>query len=84
GYSDERVAAEDFKSGQCDAVALSTLRAKQFNHFVGSLDAIGAVPDNAHLTMALATLADPKMAPLMTSGKFEVVGIAPLGAAYVM
>ena len=34
--------------------------------------------------MVLATLADPKMAPLMTSGKFEVVGIAPLGAAYVM
>ena len=83
-YPEERVVAEDLKAGQCDGAAITTLRGKQFNHFVGSLDAVGAVPDNAHLRMVLATLADPKMAPLMTSGKFEVVGIAPLGAAYVM
>jgi hypothetical protein len=37
-YTDERVAAEDFKAGQCDGVALSTLRAKQFNRFIGSID----------------------------------------------
>ena len=44
-YTDERVAAEDLKAGQCDAAAITTLRAKQFNKFVGSLDAVGAIPD---------------------------------------
>jgi len=83
-YPDERVVAEDFKAGQCDGAAITTLRAKQFNHFVGSLDAVGAVPDNAHMRLVLDALADPKMAPLMTSGQYEVAGIAPLGSVFVM
>jgi len=83
-YTDERVAAEDLKAGQCDAAAITTLRAKQFNKFVGSLDAVGGIPDNAHMDMVLKTLSSPRMAPLMRSGHFEVVGNIPLGAAFVM
>ncbi len=83
-YPDERVVTEDFKAGQCDAAAITTLRSKQFNHFVGSLDSIGAVPDTAHMRLALDALADPKMAPLMISGQYEVAGIAPLGSVFVM
>lgn len=37
-YTDERIAAEDFKAGQCEGVAISTMRAKQFNFFIGSVD----------------------------------------------
>src|SRR6218665_2889179 len=37
-YTDERISAEDFKAGQCDAVVLTGLRARQFNAFTGSLD----------------------------------------------
>ncbi len=83
-YTDERVAAEDLKAGQCDAAAITTLRAKQFNKFVGSLDAVGGIPDNAHMDLVLKTLASPRMAPLMRNGHYEVVGNIPLGAAYVM
>ncbi len=83
-YPDERIVAEDFKAGQCDAAAITTLRTKQFNHFVGSLDSIGAVPDNAHMSLVLDSLADPKMAPLMLSGQYEVAAIAPLGSVFVM
>nr|WP_241146733.1 putative solute-binding protein [Amnimonas aquatica] len=83
-YVDERVAAEDLKAGQCDGVAITTLRAKQFNHFVGSLDAVGAVPDNTHMRAVLATLADPKLGPLMVNGNYEIVGLIPLGSVYVM
>lgn len=83
-YTDERVAAEDLKAGQCDAAAVTTLRAKQFNKFVGSLDAVGAIPNDAAMRKALATLTSPSLAPLMREGQFEVVGVIPLGAAYVM
>ena len=83
-FPDERIVAEELKAGQCDAAAITTLRTKQFNHFVGSLDAIGAVPDNAHMRLVLAALADPKMASLMANGQYEVAGIAPLGAVFVM
>ena len=40
-YTDERVATEDFKAGQCEGVAISSLRARQFNATVGSIDAPG-------------------------------------------
>jgi len=83
-YTDERVAAEDFKAGQCDAVAITGLRARQFNPFIGSIDSIGSVPSYKHLRMVIQTLANPRVASSLVNGPYEVVGIVPLGAAYVM
>lgn len=82
-YTNEALAAEDLKAGQCDAAAISALRARQFNQFVGTLDSIGAVPTYRHLHIMIDALASPQMADRMTSGQFEVVGILPVGAAYV-
>lgn len=83
-YTNEAVVAEDFKAGQCDAAAMSTLRARQFNRFTGSLDSIGAVPSYKHLSAVLQTLARPEMAKYMVNLDYEVVGMIPLGAAYIM
>jgi ABC-type amino acid transport substrate-binding protein len=82
-YTDERTAAEDFKAGQCDGVMLTGLRGRQFNDFTGSLDSLGAIPSNKIMEKALATLANPALAPKMVQGKYEVAGIAPAGAAYL-
>ncbi len=83
-YTDERIATEDFKAGQCDGVAVTGLRGRQFNHFVGSIDSIGAVPTYKHLRVVIQALATPQMAPAMVTGQYEVIGIAPLGGAYIM
>lgn len=83
-YTNEAIVAEDFKVGKCDGAAMSNIRAKKFNQFTGSLDAVGAVPDYKHLNTALKILSKPKMAKFMKKGNFEVVGLIPLGAAYVM
>lgn len=82
-YTDERVAAEDFKAGQCDGVGLTGLRGRQFNYYVGSIDSIGSVPSYKHLRTVIQVLAAPQSEPAMKSGNYEVVGIFPLGAAYV-
>ena len=82
-YTDERTAAEDFKAGQCDGVLLTGMRGRQFNKFTGSLDSIGAIPSYAVMEKAIATLANPALAPRMVEGKFEVAGVAPAGAAYL-
>jgi len=82
-YVDEGVAAEEFKAGQCDAVLLTGVRARQFNHTVGSIDSIGAMPGYPQLKLLLQTLAHPEAAKLMVSGPYEVAGIMPLGAAYL-
>jgi len=82
-YTDERVAAEDFKAGQCDGLVVTTLRARQFNKFMGSLDAVGAIRSYKEMRSVLQTLANPKILPLTISGPYQVIGIVPLGAAYV-
>jgi hypothetical protein len=83
-YTDERIAAEDFKAGICDGVAITTIRARQFNAFVGSIDSIGAVPSIRHMRLLEESLANPKLAPLMVNDIYEVAGVIPMGAAYVL
>lgn len=84
-YTDERVAAEDFKAGQCDAVAVSTLRAKQFNQFAGSFDAIGNLTDYEQMKTALKVVhTSPRLTPLLINGDYQIGGLIPLGAVYVM
>ncbi|HET8707507.1 MAG TPA: putative solute-binding protein, partial [Pseudomonadales bacterium] len=82
-YPDERVASEDFKAGQCEGVALSTLRAKQFNKFMGSIDSIGSIPSYDHMRSVLQTLANQKVIPLTISGPYQIIATIPLGAAYI-
>jgi len=37
GYTDERVATEDFRTGQCDAVIATAFRTRQFNAVATSI-----------------------------------------------
>src|SRR5690606_18957879 len=80
---DERIAAEDFKADQCDAALLTGIRARAFNTFAGSIDAIGGLPDYNTLRTLISLLARPALAPNMRQGPYEVAGIMPLGAAYI-
>lgn len=82
-YTDEKIASDDFLAGQCDAVLLTDVRAREFNKFTGTLVALGAIPGYDELSTLLRTLSSPKAAPLMRSENYEIVGIAPAGAVYV-
>ncbi|NOQ14963.1 MAG: hypothetical protein GQ583_10875 [Methyloprofundus sp.] len=82
-YISEVKAAADFKAGYCDAVSFTGIQSRQFNRFTGSLDAMGALPSYAHLKILISTLSTKQAAPLMTNKPYEVVGIIPIGAAYL-
>lgn len=82
-YTDEKIAAEDFKAGQCDAVLLTGTRARQFNKFTGSLEAMGAIPGEEEMRLLFNTLSQPKARSLMTNDRYEVAGIFPGGAVYL-
>ena len=82
-YTDEKVAAEDFKAGQCDAVLLTGTRAREFNKFTGSLEAMGAVPGEEEMRLLYNTLSQPKARPFLVSGPYEVAGVFPAGAIYL-
>ncbi len=93
-YIDERVAIEDFRTGQCDAVMATALRTRVFNNFASSLDAVGAstilrggkVDLDASYDVVrrfIQMVSQPKAADLMTEGPYEIGGILPMGAAYM-
>jgi hypothetical protein len=92
-YLDERVAVEDFRTGQCDGVMATALRTRQFNSFTAAMDSIGAATivrkgkidfDGSYEVVRrfINTLSSPKAAELTKVGQFEVVGILPLGMVY--
>lgn len=94
-YTDERVAVEDYRSGQCDAVVATGFRIRPFNALSGSIDSMGSalVVRDGKVDMAgsyealrrvIAAFSSPQGAKLMREGQHEVGGILPVGAAYPM
>ncbi|WP_374590935.1 putative solute-binding protein [Aquabacterium sp.] len=92
-YTDERVAIEDFRTGQCDAVTATGMRTRQFNATAASIDSLGVstIVRNGKVDLpasyevvhkAIQTFSAPAAAKLMVEGNFEVSGIVPLGAVY--
>ena len=84
-YTDEKIASEDLKAGQCDAAVLTGIRGRQFNNYTGSLDSIGAIPSYDAMRTVVTVLAsgNPSINEKLVSGPYEVGGIAPMGAAYL-
>lgn len=82
-YTDERVAAENLKTGSCDGAVISGLRGRQFNTFTGSLDAIGALTDLKTAVNVYQLLAKPQLAADMVKGNFEIAGVGTIGPAYL-
>ncbi len=82
-YTDEKIAAEDFKAGQCDSVLLTGTRAREFNRFTGTLEALGAIPSDEEMRTVLATLSQEKAARYLQNGNYEIAGIIPAGAVYL-
>jgi hypothetical protein len=82
-YTDDRVASEEFKNGVCDMLNLPGIRAREYNDFTGSLNALGALPTYDHLGMAIKSLSSPRGAKLLRKGDYEIVGIAPIGAVFL-
>lgn len=84
---DEAVADNDFKAGKCDGVFMTAMRARQYNKFAGSIDALGGAPNNAIAQRAISFALDKrnaaKMVTTLGGKKYEVAGISPLGSAFI-
>ncbi len=82
-YTDEKIAVDDFKAGQCDAALITGARARPFNKFASTIEAIGGVTDEVMLRKLLAMISSPKAAKYMREGQYEVAGIMPAGPIYL-
>lgn len=86
-YQKEELADKDFKNGKCDAVAMTTMRSREYNKFAGSIDALGGIPSNEISKKAISYVLDERNAKRLVSNikgeKYEVAAISPLGIAYI-
>ncbi|AWL27564.1 RND transporter [Acinetobacter defluvii] len=86
-YKSEEQADNDFKTDKCDAVAMTTMRSREYNKFGGSLDALGSVPSYSIAEKAIVYALDRRNAQRLTSVKngvkYELVAISPIGLAYI-
>ena len=82
-YTNEAIAAEDLKAGVCDAALVTGIRGRGFSKYAGTVDSIGAIPTMDHMRIVLQVLSLPQSAPKLSQGSYQIMGIAPAGAAYV-
>ena len=93
GFTDERVASEEYRTGQCAGFVATAFRTRQFNPTAGSIDTLGAttivrdgkIDINGSYDVVrklVQTFATPAANRFMVNGQHEVGGIIPLGAAY--
>lgn len=86
-YQNEAQAQNDFEQGKCDGVYMTSMRARSYNKFAGSVDAIGAVPSYAIAQKAISFALDRRNQRRLNSriGKqsYEVAGISQIGLAYI-
>ena len=82
-YTDEKIASDDFKAGQCDGVVLTGARARPFSKFASTIEAIGAVPNDKVMRNVVNLISSPKGAKYMKNDRYEVGGVMPAGAVYL-
>lgn len=86
-YQNEAQAEKDFEQGKCDGVYMTSMRARSYNKFAGSVDAIGAVSSYAIAQKAISFALDKRNRHRLSSKignqSFEVAGISQIGLAYI-
>jgi Solute-binding protein AdeT 1/2 len=81
-YTDEKVAANDFRSELCAAVLLTNILAKDFVPFSAAFGAPGAIRTLDELKVLSKTLTSPKAEKLISNGKYQVSALFPIGEIY--
>ncbi|WP_043972511.1 MULTISPECIES: putative solute-binding protein [Acinetobacter] len=86
-YQNEALAENDFELGKCDGVYMTSMRARRYNKFAGSIDAIGAVPSYAIAQKAISFALDKRnqrrLISTVDQESYEVAGISQIGLAYI-
>ncbi|KZY96969.1 hypothetical protein A3743_04150 [Oleiphilus sp. HI0072] len=81
-YTDEKVASNDFRSGECSAVLLTNILAKDFVPFTGAFGAPGAIRTLKELKTLSKSLSSKKAEKLISNGKYQMAGLFPIGEIY--
>lgn len=81
-YTNLNAVIADFDQKKCGGIVADNYATKKYNPFMGTVGAVGAIPnyDIAHKVMT--ALSSPKLATKLKNKNYEVVGYMPFGLAY--
>jgi len=65
-YQDEAKVDQDAKAEKCNGFYMTSMRARAYNKFAGSIDAIGGVPNNDTAMKAVSYVLDKRNTKRMT------------------
>ncbi len=82
-YTNEENAVEDFNAGVCDLISTTGIRARDYNLFSSSIEAIGGINNDAQMKSVIETISRPEAAKLMMQDGYEVAGVLPIGGVYL-
>ncbi|MBJ9723401.1 RND transporter [Acinetobacter calcoaceticus] len=86
-FQDEGLVDRRLREGKCDAAYMTSMRARNYNKFAGSIDAIGGVTSNSIAQKAISYVLDKRNKHRLVTAQngmnYEVVGIIQIGLAYL-
>ena len=83
-YTSDQQAVDAFKNNTCDAVVASSFVTREFNSFMGTLGAVGLIPNHQVANQLFMNLDNASLKSHMTQNNYEAVGWMPIGPAYFM
>lgn len=72
----------DFDNKKCDGIVVDNFLTKKYNNFVGTVGAVGAIPDYDIAQRVLMSLSSTKLTNKMKNADYEVIGYLPYGLTY--
>lgn len=83
-FTDEADAIRSYKNKDCDIMSSTGVTAREFNRFVSTLNAQGAIPNMESANIAMRLVANTKLQAEMVKGDHEVAGVIPMGLVYML
>lgn len=83
-YTKLSTAQQDFEQKKCQAIVADNFATRKYNLFMGTVGAIGAVPNYEVGQRVLLALASPKLSAKLKNNHYEVMGYMPYGLVYLM
>ena len=83
-YPDEAEAIRAYKEKDCQIMSSTGITAREFNRFVSTLNAQGAIISPETADASLRLVASQKLQHDLVSGQHEVAGVIPMGFVYML
>lgn len=72
----------NFEQKNCDGIVADNFSTKKFNNFMGTIGAVGAIPNYAVAQKVFQALGSTRLESKFNTKNYEVVGFIPYGFAY--